>query len=284
MANATVVYPRGRAPETVRFRVSGARPSAEEAARLTAIPFERTPPSAEEVKDAFKWFFFGVIGAIALWFFGNWVIRRFVGPGVLFFGYGGAYVAAPILMLFGIVSLGKLLRSARKKKAKAALEWLWMTSLLGENSVGKRFGKPDYAISTLYRLVPKQRPISGRKIADYIDALRKALSDAADETTIPAKEEPPKTWQETGATKSLTVTGEAELFPGVKELSATICFKDCLSRGDGNNKTVTMVTAVLEIEVTQSFICSGGYWYPYELTSPIERLPALGSGGDAESR
>ena len=38
-----------------------------------------------------------------------------------------------------------------------------------------------------------------------------------------------------------------------------------------------MVTAVLEIEVTQSFVCSGGYWYPYELTSPMERLPAGGA-------
>jgi len=278
MANATVIYPRGRAPDTVRFRVNGARPSAEEAARLTAIPFERTPPSAEEVKEAFKWFFVGIGVAIALWFFGNWVIRSFVGPGVLFFGYGGAYVAAPLLLVFGVVSLGKLLRSARKKKAGAALEWLWMTSLLGENSVGKRFGNPTYAISTLYRLVPKQRPISGRKIADYIDAVRRMLSDAADETTIPAMEEPPKgSWRETGAIKNLTVTNETELYPGVKELSATVSFKDCLGRSDGNNKTITMVTAVLEIEVAQSFVCSGGYWYPYELTSPMERLSADGA-------
>jgi len=65
--------------------------------------------------------------------------------------------------------------------------------------------------------------------------------------------------------------------PGGKELSDTVSFKDCLSRSDGNNKTITMVTAVLEIEVTQSFVCSGGYWYPYELTSPMERLSADGA-------
>lgn len=275
MATTTAYYPSTGEPQTIHFHIQGAQPTAEEAASLSAIPFEKTPPSAQEVKEALKWFCVGIGGAIFAWFFGRWVIDKFVGPGVLIFGFGLAYLGMPVSAIFGVGSLGKLFRSARKKDVKSAFRWLWMTSLLGEDAVSTRFGKPEYALSTLRRLIPAGVPFSEHKVMQYNGELRKTLADAADETTIPAKEQAPGGWVEAGPIKECTITEEKELHPNVVEIHASILYKDCLSRSTTDNKTYTMVTALLKLEIVQSFICAGGYWFPYEVTSPVVRTDKI---------
>lgn len=257
---------------TARFAVRGARPSQQEAAHLTTLPFARKRPGAAEVKEAVKWFFGGIAMAILAWFVGNWVIKGFRGPGVLIFGYGLAYLGAPLSLIFALVSLSKLFGSARKKKIKDALNWQWQTALLGDDRVNTRFGKPAYALSTLRRMVPDGVPFDDGKASAYIEGLRKQLSDAADQTTLTAKKTPPGDWNLTSPSITCVITGQTELFPGVQEVEALLTFYDRLSRSVGNQKTETICSAVLEISIVESFVNASGYWFPYELCPVIEAV------------
>lgn len=255
--------------KTLYLEVKGNRPTQEEAERLCATPFPRTPPSSQEVKNATGWFLFGIGVAVFGWFFGRWVIRNFRGPGVLFFGYGAAYLVPPASLIFGISSLGKLFRSSRKKKPEKAMRWLWITSLIGEDRSGKRFGKPEYALATLRRLIPPDLPFDKQKVSEYIADLRKTLGNAADRASNTYRSSSEFKWAEASSTTDLKLREEEELYPGVKELRATLTFKDRLSRSI-NNETYTVTSGVLEIDITQTFISSGGYWFPYEICSPVQ--------------
>ncbi|SDN87842.1 hypothetical protein [Acetanaerobacterium elongatum] len=277
MANANYYYPKNGEPKTVHFDITGNRPTEEEARSLTAIPFNKKPVSIEEVKDSLKWFAIGLVGAVFLWFFGQWVITSFVGPGVLFFGFGGAYVAAPVSLIFAIYNLTKLFRSGRKKKPEDSLKWVWETSYFGEDAVGVRFGKLNYALGTLERAVPSAIAFDRNNIGDYINELRTVLSLAMDETSLPAREEPPGEWKEASSLKSTRIENSTEIYPGVLELCATISYSDVLSRSDANNKQYNMISAILELHVTSVFIKAGKYWYPYDLTPAITRREEFNS-------
>lgn len=277
MANANYYFPKSGEPKTVHFDIIGNRPTEEEAGSLTAIPFDKKPVSIEEVKDSLKWFAIGLVGAVFLWFFGRWVIKSFVGPGVLFFGFGGAYVAAPISLIFAIYNLTKLFRSGRKKKPEDSLKWVWETSYFGEDAVGVRFGKLNYALGTLERVVPSAITFDRNKTGEYINELRTVLSQAMDETSLPAHEEPPGDWKEASSLKSTKIESSTEIFPGVLELCATISYRDVLSRSDANNKQYNMISAILELHVTSVFIKAGKYWYPYDLIPAIIRREEVNS-------
>ncbi|MGI6085914.1 MAG: hypothetical protein ACOYIF_10835 [Acetivibrionales bacterium] len=271
MAGADFYYPQSGKPQTVHINITGSRPQEEEAKKLTLIPFEKKSVSTEEVNEALKWFAIGIIGAVFLWFFGRWVISKFVGPGVLFFGYGGAYLGAPISLIFGISSFSKIFRSGRKKKAEDSLKWVWEVSYLGDDAVGKRFGKLQYAIETLARAVPESISFNRTIIEKYITELRQTMTQAMDETSLPAREEPPGGWNESGALKSTAISNINEIYPGVSEICATITYQDVISRQDTNNKNYNVIAAILELHITSVFIKTGEYWYPYDLTPAISR-------------
>ena len=254
--------------QTVLFQIRGRRPEPAEAERLSKLSFGSGLPGGAEIKDALKWFGIGLLSAVVLFFFGRWVIRRFVGPGVLFFGYGAAYLAAPILVVFGFSSLFKLLRPAHKKKAADALQWAWMVSVLGEDAVSERFGKLPYSLSTMRRLLPEGTGFDPGVFEEYVTALRAAMAGAADETAAGLRT---GGWHESSPNKSCRITGDKELSPDLRELSAVISFNDQLALTDNNNKTRYMTSAMLELHITQYYIRSGKYWFPYDVTPAFER-------------
>lgn len=268
---ADFYYPQSGEPKPVYFDAIGKSPESEEATKLVTLPFEKKPLSSEELKDALKWFFIGIAVAVGLWFFGRWVINNFVGLGIIFFGYGGAYLGAPVSVIFGLSSLFKIFRSGRKKKAEDSLKWVWQTSFLGEDAVGKRFGKLEYALGTIERAVPAGIPFDREQLKGYITGLRETLGRAMDETTLPAREEKPGGWSEGGAVKSIVIEGSRELYPGVSELSATVTFKDVITRSGADNKAYNVISAIVEIHIKNTFIRSGKYWFPYDLTPAVTR-------------
>lgn len=277
-------YPQGGKPETVHFDIIGKQPSTEEAGRLTGMPVEKKPVTGHEAKEALKWFAVGVGAGVALWFFGRWVIGGFRGIGVLFFGYGAAYVGAPISVIFGISNLFKLFRSAQKKKPEAALRWVYEVSYLGEDAVGTRFGKLDYAVATLERIVPSGLGFDKEAARSYIQNFRDLLTQGMEQTTAKARKEPPGGWAEAGAQKHLKIEGTKELAPGVVEMEATLSYQDMLSRSQGNNNTVNMIAAVLELHIRGVFIRSGKYWFPYDVSPEItcrQDLPEVLAPGPA---
>ena len=185
--------------KSVVFQIRGKKPEQPETEKLSGLTFGSGRPGEAEVKDALKWFFIGIIAGVVLFFFGRWVIRRFVGPGVLVFGYGGAYLGAPVSVIVGFGSLFKLFRSAHKKKAADALRWAWMVSVLGDDAVGARFGQMAYTLSTMRRLLPEGTGFDAGAFEAYVTAFRDAMSEAADETASKWKKDG---WHESGPNKS----------------------------------------------------------------------------------
>ena len=246
---------------TVVFQIQGRRPDQAELGRLSSLPYGRTLPGGAEVKEAVKWFLIGTIAGVAMFLFGRWVIERFAGPGVLFFGYGAAYLAAPASVIFGFSSLGKLLRSAQKTKPADAFRWAWMVSILGDDEVGERFGKLPYAVSTMRRLLPKDMAYNESAFGRYVDALRFSMAAAADESASAPRE---GGWSESGPDKTCAITRDEELLPSLRELSAVITYTDRLSRTDDRNRSESMTAAKLELHITQCYIRSGKYWFPYD--------------------
>lgn len=254
--------------QTVIFHIQGKRPEPAEAERLSALSFGSGLPGGAEIKDALKWFGIGLLSAVILFLFGRWVISRFVGPGVLVFGYGAAYLAAPVLVIFGFSSLFKLLRPAHKKKAAGAFQWAWMVSVLGEDAVGERFGKLPYLLSTMRRLLPEGTDFDPAVFEEYVADLRAAMAEAADETTAELRT---GGWHESSPNKSCRIIDEKELSPNLRELNAVINYNDQLALTDNNNKTRYMTSAMLELHITQYYIRSGKYWFPYDVTPAFER-------------
>lgn len=198
-------------------------------------------------------------------------MSKFVGPGVLFFGYGGAYLGALIMLIFGFSSLSKIFRSGRKKKAEDSFRWIWEVSFLGDDAVTKRFGKLQYSLDTLARAVPESITFNRTIIEKYIIELRQTMAQAMDETTLPAKEEHPGGWSEAGALKSTTINNINEIYPGVSEVFATMTYQDIISRQDTNNKSYKVISAILELNITNVFVRTGKYWYPYDLTPAVSQ-------------
>jgi hypothetical protein len=279
----TFRYPQGGEPEAVHFDVTGRYPTQEEAVRLTSMTIEKKPASGAEIKNALKWFAVGIAIGVAVWFFGRWVIGNFRGFGVLFFGYGFAYIGAPAAVIFGFSSLFKLFRSAQKKKPEAALRWVYEVSYMGDDTAGTRFGKLDYAVATLERIIPGAMGFNRDMAKAYITGFRETMIRAMEITTAKARTEPPGSWTEGSPQTQMKIEGSRELYPGVLEMSATLVYKDILSRSDTNNNTINMIAAVLELHIVSVLIQSGKYWYPYDVfpaATCLQELPATLPAGE----
>ena len=257
-----------KAGNNIIFRVQGRRPEPQEAERAKTFTFGAGHPGEAEVMEDIKWFFVGCVIAVVGFFVGRWVIKHFVGPGVIFFGYGLGYVVPPIAIIFAFYNLFMLFRPARKKTADAAMKWMWMVSLMGEDTNGERFGKLAFAESTMKRVMPKETQFNPDYYGGYVTALRTAMSDAAEEKAAELKK---AGWMQSGPVKAFTVQQETELMPDVKELQAVLTYRDRLTR-QANSKTYFAETGVIELQITQVFIRAGKYWFPYDTTPAFQKL------------
>lgn len=253
----------------IKFRITGREPCEEETARLAAMPMGSGLPGGAEVADALKWFAVGIVSAVVLFFFGRWVISQFRGPGVLIFGYGFAYLVAPIMIIFGFGSLFKMFRSAHKKTAAAAGKWFWVTSVLGDDAVGARFGKEAYAFSTMRRMLPKDFDYREEEIGRYLEALHNAMAAAGDRTTAELLK---AGWNITAPYVTWTPGNETEISPDLHRLEATIGYVDKLTKSDSSGKSKTIENVRMELAISQFYIRSGKFWFPYDLTPAFEEI------------
>ena len=246
---------------TTIMKVAGRAPTQAEVDRLSNVEFKRIPPGKAEVKDALKYFFSGIIFGVAMFFFGLWVIRNFRGPGVFFFGYMFA-AASPFVFIFGIVSLFKLTESSRKTKAVKAFRWMWMNAVLGRDAVDKRFGDPDYAVSTMRRIIPDSTVCTKEEFSNYLGTIRSAIGGICDMYSAKYKDEG---WGEALPLKDFRITEEKELLPYLHQISGVVALRDRVSK-TANKKTEFEVPSIVELHISQYFIRTGKYWFPYDCT------------------
>lgn len=250
----------GNNAKKIIFRIEGKQPDRAEAERLSALHFGSDTRGSAEVSHALKNFFGLLVAAVALFFFGGWVISRFKGLGVLIFGYGFRYLGAPGAAIAAFAFLFSLFRTAHKKKPAQALEWAWKVSAMGDDASSHRFGDMDYAVSTMSRLIPQGAGFDAGAYEAYLTSLRGAMSRICDEA---GKSLRAAGWEETFASVRCNVLGDTEILPNVHELSATVLFNDRVSISQ-NNKTRDAVACQIELNIRQSYILCEKYWFPYD--------------------
>ena len=268
---------------TVYFKVTGRQPEESEVRELSAMQMSGKKPSKEEVKDATKWFAVGVLAGPVLALIGYLILsaKKLAGIGKLVFGLGGMF-AGVVMVIFGFASLFKMFRSAQKKTPGKSANWFWVTSVMGDDvSSGDKFGKIDYAIATMARMLPADMPFSEKDETLWLIDFRKALADAADEAGKPIRaagnltQSPPQV--------SLRVDEEKEISPGLAQVSASLTFHDMFSYASGNSQTNKVLAATLQIGISQYYIRNGQVWFPYDLAPAYERLDTPPKESDSPS-
>ncbi len=242
------------------FRIRDKQQDPAEINRLTAMEFKFSPPGSAELADAFKWFGVSILVAVIGFLFGGWVIRNFRGPGVIIFGYGAKYLLPPIMLIYGLYCIIKLFRPAHKKKAASAMKWMWLVSILGDDAAGERFGKLNYSKETMNRLLPQGTGFHPDRFGGYVTALRGAMDKALDEVAETMRK---AGWNMSTPDKSLTVMEERELQQNVHELHAELFFQDGFTKSE-SNKTLYAKGTVLKLDIVQTFVRAGEYWFPYD--------------------
>jgi|GEM_PF-5908703 hypothetical protein len=255
--------------KTVRLEISDNLPDAERINRLQTIPIEKKRATEREKKEAFKWMAVAVVVAIICWIFGKWVIREFVGLGVLVFGYLPAYAGPPVMLLFFLSQAYLLVRSEQKKTPEEAFSWLWETAYFGEDApLESRFDALDYAVGAAMRAIPDGLNIPEVSVRAYIEDFRNTLNSALDDAKSSDVsldcyvDKPPI------SLKRKAITNLAD---GVVVLEETISGTD-IWKWTHENKTYQIAASKFELQVRQVFIRSGDYWFAADPLPKIKRV------------
>ena len=266
--------PRGK-PNVVNFIVKGKRPIAEEVNHLTSVVFPKKPVSESEKNKAIKYFFIFIGIAIVCFVLGflisNIPGKRGSGVGIVrLMGYTILFLGTPSCIIGAFFYLFSMFRSGRTTKIEKSFRWVWENSILGEPDLfgnkNNKFGGFQYALDTIERAVPGY--IDKDSVGEYITRLRESLLSAMEQTTAKVRAE--KNWTDGTPLISIIFNKTQELFPNVSEVNATISFSDILDGHNDKNETVHYITAIIELRVTQVFIKTSKYWYPYDLTPDFQ--------------
>ena len=283
-------YSIGKKPEVIKLEVNGSVPSTQEMEQLTKIKFEKRRPDSAEAKRVIKRFLIciplWVVAIILLVLLGKWYNDLFDGvtgavDGAIRGGaFGGIRVLASAFACFVLIlscirfnAVYRYCRPVRNKSAFDAMKWVWIDSLLN-NDTGNlfkedRFGKPEFAVSALERIVPTAISFPEEQLKEYLQQTREVIAEAADVTTAPLKNAH-SDWKNAKPIKTLTKEEERDIAPGVKQIRASLSFQDRILRNISDRKSQYLVTAELEIVICQTYICADGRWFPYEIMSPIQ--------------
>ncbi len=249
--------------KAVEINVFGKKPDAKELEQYSNLTYGSGLPGGEELKDALIWLGSGIGIGIFGFLFGSWVIRTFVGPGVLIFGYG-SLLALPMLGVFlAVSSIYRLLRPAHKKKASKAFEWVWIISIMGDDRISTRFGKIPYAISTMRRIFPEGYDFSESKYKNYLNSFRNEIIKICDINVTKLKEEG---WWESSPIVNHKIIEDEEINEKLHKIHAIITYDDQVgfTIDYQKNKKKYMTATRVEINVIQYYIKSGEYFFPYD--------------------
>lgn len=252
----------------VRFRITGREPDKEEAEKLSSLQVHFTMPGGAEFSEAIKWFVIGLATAAGLVLFGYFMLSHFRGIGALILGLG-SWFGAPVMLFMAFGSLFQLLRSPHKKTVDKAAQWFWLTSCLGDDAASARFGKEEYALSTMQRMFPDGAGFDAGKARKFIEEFRNKVGEAADRTTAAQRTDG---WTQSSPGKEWKLVEDKEITPSLHRIFATLKVRDLLSKSNGNGKTMNIETARIQLEIEQYFIRAGEAWFPYDIAPSITEI------------
>ena len=253
----------------VRFQITGCKPSDEEAAKLSGLQVKFSMPGGAEFAEEFKWFFIGIICLVLFIPIGLWILGQFRGIGALLFGVG-IPLAGVVMFLYGIYSLGLLLRSPHKKTVEKAAKWFWLTSCLGEDAASARFGKEEYGLSTMKRMFPEGAGFDDNEAREFIREFREKIGEAADRTT--AETRGTDGWMQAAPLKDFKLVEDEEITPSLHRAFIRLKIRDLLHKSDNNGKSLNIETARIQLEIEQYYVRAGEAWFPYDLSPEIREI------------
>lgn len=246
--------------KTYVLNVKGKKPDDKQVEQCLNLKYGKEKAGIEEIKNAFKWFGIGIATSIAAFIFGRWVISSFVGIGVIFFGYGLAYVLTPVMLCFAIYNLLGIFRSARKKKVADAFEWIWLTSILGNELLSGRFGNLNFAVSATKRVFPEGIQFNEIDYINYLNSFRNEILRLVEANAKTFKD---AGWYEVAPHVRNKLIKDEKINDHLHEIHAQITFNDVFNRIAGKDTEEAIATKI-EIKVVQYYIKSGRYWFPYD--------------------
>jgi hypothetical protein len=266
-------------PELKQLRFEGKLPSGIE--HLRNIPFARKPLSSGEVKNAVISILIGIIGGPLIVLFGLWVIGRFRGPGVLFFGYGGVLAGVITLLVLPIMGLHILLRDPRKKSIKGVVNWIWKESYFNNvDFTAARYISADDAAASAMRAVPAEisDAIGTETLKSYIIRIREAVDNVLTEEAAKVDTTGIFTnghsiiWS-TGDSLEIDypeITAETEKETGLKEATGTFKIVKNLSVSKNDKgDTYRLAVSAVELSIHGFYVNNGKFWFPVDLMPEI---------------
>jgi hypothetical protein len=267
-------------PEAKQLRFEGTLPSGIE--YLRNILFARKPLSSGEINNAVISILIGVIGGPLIILFGLWVIDRFRGSGVLFFGYGGVLAGAVALLVMPIMGLHKLLRDPRKKKIKDVVDWIWKESYFNNaDFTASRYISADDAGASAIRAVPAEisNAIDAETLKSYITRIREAVDKVLTEEA--AKVDTSGIFT---SGRSITwaagdrleigypeITAETEKETGLKEATGTFkIVKNLTVSKNDKGDTYSLAVSAVELSIHGFYVTNGKFWFPVDLMPEIK--------------
>lgn len=267
-------------PEVATIMTRAHMPAMQDINTLLTAATKRKPPTGADVRKAFTLFAISItVGPLAM-LFGQWVIRNFRGPGVIFFGYG-ALIAGPAIFVVCIIwGLNLLLRDGRKKTIEKAFEWIWDKSYYAGKLAGG-VEKAEQSAASALRAVPSVVCDNVSIVAQYIEGLRTTIKELLDEQSAAIDltclnktggEFPVAGWSESEPAIETRIDNQREIQPGVKEVWGTLKVTKKLSRstGSGNNSdTYILAVSAVEVKLFGIYVSNGKYWFPFDLLPEI---------------
>jgi hypothetical protein len=259
-------YPQSGKPETVHFDIVSKRPTPEEVAKLTSVPYEKRHRSIGSIISIILGVLFGAVLGVGSSAYGFSIIKSVSGIGLL----GGYFLAFgwPLVMLVGVIYAVYFyfLRTAQKKTPEEALKWVYEKTLMGSGVL--RFGGLDEAVNDLELIVPISMGFDREAARKYIAKCRDTMTQAMELTAREARGERNGGWAEDMPLTEMKIDGVEEIYSGVAEIHATYSYKDRLTREvkkAGAKEIEKLIAAELELHIVAVMIHAGEYWYPYEI-------------------
>lgn len=264
-----------------KITLEGSSAYAQDVRLLKSTPFEKLKVSKLEVQRAINWILAGLVMAPLLMLFGSWVIGRFIGPGVLIFGYGAFFAGPVAFMLCVSTGLEIILGEPRGKTPVQAFQKIWRDTLFDSGAANMTnpyadSKKTGYLYRRFLRSIhPLHRNVSEQAVTVYINGLRKIARTYFDEIESAMdlscknskKSDFAGQWVNYYHIDSSGKVVSEDSGTALVEGRISIHFDKTCKVSD--RETYTLPAAVVTIKINQRYVQCGEFW------APLDPLPAV---------
>jgi hypothetical protein len=252
----------------VHYEIISKKPTQDEVSKLTQITLTEKKASSAEKKENFRIIRIFIIITLILGVAGSIMLlsESPVGAYCLLGAFGG------IIGILVFALHGK--RSVLQTDWSEAFKYAFNSYYLGATdngsfgfSWGSRFGKIDFAVSALGRILPDEMNYSEKDSSLYLTNFRNFLVEGMELTASKIRKE--DNWEEHYPEIKIDIINSENIYDGILEVKATIIYNDVLARDHKDGKVRLTAGAILALNTDYILVQSGKYWFPYDIYPEI---------------